>query len=277
MNIPCPAMPSELLERYLRLLGVQRRKPGIDALCELVRAHVMRVPFENVSKLYYRKHRGLRGLPSLELYLDGIERFHFGGTCYPNNYYLYQLLANLGYQARLCGADMSDPDVHLVSIVTVENREYLVDGGYAAPFLAPLPRDLDTDHTIALGQDLYVLKPQDEKGRSRMELYRDGSLKHVYVVKPAPREIGEFEQAISASYGMDATFMNALLLARFFPGRSLVIHNLTVIESEGTSSAVRTLSGRDELVQVISDRFGIPGELTTDAVAGLRRLEDAWS
>lgn len=81
-------MPSDLLERYLNLLGVQRRKPSLDALCELVQAHLMRVPFENISKLYYKKHQGLRGLRSLELFLDGIERFHFGGTCYTNNYYL---------------------------------------------------------------------------------------------------------------------------------------------------------------------------------------------
>ena len=230
MDILYPVMPPELLKRYISLLGVQRRKPSMDALCELVQAHLLRVPFENVSKLYYKKHQGLRGIPNLETFLDGIDRFHFGGTCYSNNYYLYQLLANLGYQNRLCGADMSNPDVHLVSIVNLEKREYLIDVGYAAPFLAPMPRDLTTDYTIVLGRERYVLKPQDERGCSRMELYRDGNLNHGYLAKPAPRQIYEFEQVIADSYREDATFMNALLLARFFPNRSLVIHNLTVIE-----------------------------------------------
>jgi arylamine N-acetyltransferase len=277
MNTPYPTMPPELLKHYLNLLGIQRRKPSLDSLSELVQAYLLHVPFENISKLYYKKRRGLRGLPSLELFLDGIERFHFGGTCYTNNYYLYQLLANLGYQPKLCGADMANPDVHLVSIVTVEGQEYLVDAGYAAPFLIPLPRDLAIDYTIVLGRDRYVLKPQDAQGCSRMELYRDGELKHGYLAKPMPRQIKEFERIIVDSYRDDATFMNALLLARFFPSRSLVIHNLTVIESQGTLSNIRTLANQDELVQVIFECFGIPSEFTMEVVNGLGRLEDAWS
>ncbi len=277
MNISSPSMPLKLLERYLSLLEVERRRPSIEALCELVQAHMARVPFENVSKLYYKKHRNLRGLPGLELFLEGIERFHFGGTCYANNYYLYQLLASLGYQAKLCGADMSNPDVHLVSVVTVEEREYLVDVGYAAPFLTPLPRDLATDYTITLGRDRHVLKPQDAKGCSRMELYRDGNLKHNYLAKPMPRQIHEFEHVIIDSYREDATFMNALLLARFFPDRSLLIHNLVVIESQGTVSSMRTLSNRDQLSQAAFEYFAIPNEFTEDVVSGLGQLADAWA
>ena len=133
-----------------------------------VQAQLVKVPFENVSKLYYKKHHNHQGLPNLEFFLDGIERFHFGGTCYSNNYCFYQLLVNLGYQIKLCGADMFNPDVHLVSVVTVEQQEYLVDVGYAAPFLTPLPRDLTTDYVIVLGRDQYVLKPQDAQGCSQM-------------------------------------------------------------------------------------------------------------
>jgi N-hydroxyarylamine O-acetyltransferase len=276
IEMPYRAMSPEQLERYMNLLGVQRRKPSVEALSELVQAHLIRIPFENLSKLYYKKHQNLRDLPSLEQFLDGIHRFHFGGTCYSNNYYLYQLLANLGYQIKLCGADMSNPDVHMISMVTVEKREYLVDVGYAAPFLMPLPRDMTTDYVIELGQDRYVLKPQDAKGRSRMELYRDGSLKHGYLAKPMPRRIHEFEHAIADSYLKDATFMNALLLVRFSPNRSLAVHNLTVIESQGSSSSLRTLASQDELVQVVFEDFGIPGEFTMDVLNELGRLQDAW-
>ena len=270
-------MPPEFLERYLSLLGIPRQTPSVEALHEVVRAHVMRVPFENVSKLYYKKHDGLRGLPSLERFLDGIERFHFGGTCYTNNYYLYLLLRNLGYQARFCGADMSNPDVHLVSMVTIENREFLVDGGYAAPFLDPLPRDLATDYTIVLGRDRYVLKPQDGLGRSRVDLYRDGELRHGYLAKPEARQIHEFEQVIADSYRDDATFMNALLLARFFPDRSLVIHDLTLIESRGATSNTQTLASLDELGRAVQDTFAIPSDVVDDVLSGLGQLGDAWS
>ena len=272
-----PPMHPDLLERYLSILDVPRRKPDVDALFELVSEHLVRIPFENISKLYYKKHNDLHALPGLEPFLDGIERFNFGGTCYTNNFYLYQLLANLGYQTMLCGADMSNPDVHLVSIVTLKNREYLVDVGYAAPFLRPMPRDLAIDYVIELGRDRYILKPQNAQGCSRMELYRDGNLKHGYLVKPVPRQIRDFEHVIAASYREEATFMNALLLARFYPNRSIVIDNLNVIESEGTESRIKTLPGPDELVRTIHEYFSIPLEFIIDAVNDLGQLKDAWN
>jgi arylamine N-acetyltransferase len=269
-------MPQAQLARYLDLLGIRRRPPGLAALRELVRAHLTGVPFENISKLYYHKHLGLRSLPGLERFLDGIHRFHFGGTCYSNNFYCYQLLANLGYEVMLCGAGMAAPDVHLVSLVRVAGREYLVDVGYAAPFLAPLPCDGDDDHVLILGRDRYVLKPRDHQGRSRMELYRDGALRHAYTVRPMSRDIGEFERVIAASFQPDATFMKVLLLARFFADRSLVIHNLSVIESRGTRSSVRRLSGRDELASAVQEGFGIPAEITAEVVRDLEDFGDAW-
>lgn len=265
----------DLLVRYLGLLGVPKRPPSLDALGELVAAHLMHVPFENVSKLYYRKHMGLNNIPDIATYLDGIERYHFGGTCYSNNYYFYLLLANLGYAAKLCGADMNNPDAHMISMVTVEGREYLVDVGYAAPFLAPLPRDLTEDYTIVLGRDRYVLKPQDANGCSRLELYRDGNLKHGYLAKPAPKQIEDF--SVADSFRADATFMNALLLVRFYRDRSLVIHNLTVIESQGTASKSHSLNSRDELGRVVERHFGIPKGIVMEAVGELRQLNDAWN
>ena len=270
-------MTPDLLERYLSLLGIQRRKPSIDALNELVEAQMLKVPFENVSKLYYRKHNNLQDLPGLELFLDGIERYHFGGTCYSNNFYFNQLLVNLGYQVRLCGADMLNPDVHLVSVVTSEQREYLVDVGYAAPFLTPLPRDLSTDYIIFLGRDRYVLKPQDTSGRSRMELYRNGSLKHSYLVNPVPRQIKEFNRVIADSYRDNSTFMNALLLVRFFPDRAIILHNLTLIESRGTISKSQNLTSREEMVQATHEYFEIPEEFTKEVMNDIEQFGDAWS
>lgn len=269
-------MQPAFLKRYLKILGIPRETPSLNGLRELVQAHLQRVPFENISKLYYMRYLGLRGLPGLELFLDGHERFNFGGTCYSNNNYFYQLLANLGYKVILCGADMSAPDVHLVSMVELDKRQYLVDVGYAAPFVTPLPRDLPTDYVIRSGRERYVLKPQDATGCSRLELYRDGDLTHGYLAKPVPRVIEEFESVIANSYRQEATFMNSVLLARFFPDRSLMIRNLTFTESEGTTANVRSLADISDLVQAIEDYFGIPPQITRSVVHGLGSLEDPF-
>ena len=271
------AMQPNILERYLKLLGLPQREPSLEALTELVQTHLFRMPFENISKLYYKKKLGLHGIPALEQYLEGIERDHFGGTCYSNNYYSNQLLSALGYQVILCGADMSQPDVHMVSIVSLEKHEYLVDVGYGAPFSLPMRRDLEVDFAIELGHDRYVLKPQDARGFSRMEMYWDGALTHGYTVKPIPRQIDYFEQVIAASFRPEATFMNALLVARFFPNRSTVVHNLALVETHGAESNGRPLTSLDELAQVVQENFEIPAEVTLEAVKGLGELGNVWN
>ncbi len=271
------ALAPKLVRRYLAALGVSLRKPSLEALRELVAAHLTHVPFENISKLYNRKHHGLTSLAPIELYLDGIERRHFGGTCYSNNFHFYTLLSALGYDVKLCGADMTDPDVHLVVIATLDEHEHLVDTGYGAPFLAPLPRDLGTDDVITLGRDRYVLKPRDASGCSRLEMYRDGQPQHGYLVKPAPRKIEEFAQVIADSFRPTATFLNALLLVRFYPGRALMIHNLTLVESEGSTSSVHQLGGRAALVAEIVERFGMPRSIVAETVSELGELKDVWA
>jgi arylamine N-acetyltransferase len=261
-----------MFDDYLHLLGVSHQPPSLAALMELVAAHLYTAPFENVSKVYYKKHLGLNGIPSLEQYLDGMEYCHFGGTCYSNNFYLNQLLRYLGYNVRLCGADMNNPDVHLVNIVEVDSREFLVDVGYGAPFDRPLPRDLTSEYVLTHGRNQYVLKPQDTRGYSSLETIRDGQIKHGYWTKPAPRQIEEFCDVITQSYRAEATFMNSLLIARFFPERSLVVRNFTVTETTGSDSQTFTLSTNEALAAYITEHFEMPQAIVLDVLSELREM-----
>jgi len=270
-------MDEGLQARYLGILGLAKKAPTTGFLREVVEAHLARVPFENVSKLHWRRTLGRTALPDLRLFLTGIEEYGFGGTCYANNYHLFRLLGSLGFDVTLCGADMASPNVHVVVRVRVEGREVLVDVGYAAPFREPLPADLDADHVVAWGEDRYVLEPKDGAGRSRLEMRREGQLKHGYVVNPAPRRIEDFEPAIADSFHPSATFMNALLLARFGPLRSVVIHNLTLVESDGASSTTRQMRDRSELAESIEANFGMPEHIVDDVLAGLPAFRDPWS
>ncbi len=257
------------LERYLRVLGVPRRAPGLAALRELVEAQLGRVPFENVSKLLRFRRAAFAGIPPIEEHLDAIERWNLGGTCYANNFHFHRLLAALGYGVTLCGADMTRPDVHLVNLVRVDRREYLVDGGYGAPFLEPLPRDLARAHEVALGRERYVLHPRDAAGRSRLDHLWDGERRHGYDVNPAPRRIEEFAGVVAASFAPDATFMNRVTFMRFFPGRSLVLRDLRLHEFEGAASREERLPGADAIPDALEARFGVPRGIAREAIAGL--------
>jgi N-hydroxyarylamine O-acetyltransferase len=269
-------LTNEDAERYLRLLDIQTREPGYEALAELVEAQLTRVPFENASKLYHKKHIGLRGLIDLDRHLDGIERWNLGGTCYANNYYLHLLLKFLGYEVKLCGADMTDPDVHLVNLVTLEGREYLVDGGYGAPLLKPIPLDLNKDYAVELGNERYVVSPRDARGYSRQCHYRDNQLIHGYTVKPLHRDIGYFREVIRDSFTDKSTFMNGLVIIRFYPNRSMAIRSFNLIESEGRNVKIRKMAGREELLRVGKEVFSIPPEVLSDAMDEIAKLNDDW-
>jgi N-hydroxyarylamine O-acetyltransferase len=261
-------LSSDDTRRYLALLDVPAGAPTLRMLKAIVRAHLWRVPFENISKLYRMKTAGLKGTPPIGEFLDGIERQHFGGTCYTNNYYLNGLLSSLGFDAVLCGAVMHKPDVHIVSMVRLEGREYIVDAGNAAPFIEPMPCDVAEAIIIPWGADRYILHPKNADGWPRVSVVRDGEHKPQYTVNPAPRHIEEFGTVIADSFRPEATFMNAVLVARFAAERSTVLRNLKLTVVDGTDARRMMYRSVAEIVPVIEEYFGIPASISDMALEG---------
>ena len=161
-------------------------------------------------------------------------------------------------------------------MVRVEGLEYLVDAGYGAPFLRPFPRSSQHPVVLELGRNRWVLEPVDATGCSRMRQFRDGTGRHGYLAKPEPRAPEYFFPAIADSFRPSSTFLNAVVLARFEAGRSVVIHNEQLVVSQGSHEAVTALASRDALAEAIEASFGIPAAVTASAVAGLGRLESVW-
>lgn len=263
----------ELFERYLHLLGQPKHQPSLEALTDLIAAHMQRVPFENVSKLLYRKHSTNRSYVPLSHFLDGIDFYNFGGTCYSNNFYMNRLLRFLGYDTRLCSADIAvegaPPDGHMISIVKLDGHEYIVDVGYGAPFMQPLPRDLSEDFAVELGHERYVLKPVNGDGISHLEQHENGTLVHGYRAKPQPREPEFFEPVIARSLAPQAPFMKAWRAVRFEPGYSLSVRNLTLTETKGTQTVIHQLANRKELVETMVEKFQMPRAMVEEAAAEL--------
>lgn len=263
-----------LFKKYLALLKVEEAKPSFELLNQIVKAHLTKIPFENISKLLF-KQRGMNDIPELAEFLEGIEKYNFGGTCYTNNYYLYLLLKHLGFEITLCGADMKNPDVHLISRVRIEGCEYIVDGGYAAPFLNPLPMDLNTDYVISLGNEKYVVKPKSEDGKTRVEQHYNGKLQHWYTANTKPRKIEEFSKVIEDSYADDAVFMNAVRITRFTENGALILKNFIFAETNSNGTITEKLA-RDELPDFIEAKFRMPAKLVQQAVNSIKQMKDIY-
>jgi hypothetical protein len=108
-------------------------------------------------------------------------------------------------------------------------------------------------------------------------MYRDGQLKHGYLAKPAARRIEEFRHVIAGSFRPDATFLNSLLLTRFYSDRAVMIHNWTLVESQGSESIVRPLASRDQVVAAVEEHFDMPRAIVAEAVNELGDLQDPWT
>jgi arylamine N-acetyltransferase len=171
---------------------------------------------------------------------------------------------------------MKNPDVHLISIVIIDGGEYIVDGGYAAPFLEPLPRELTEDYIINHGNEEYRVKSMDEKGRTKVEQYYNGELRHWYIAKPQPRKIEEFRKVIEDSYKDDAIFMNSIRISRFSNNGSLVLRNLLLTETVGLKSSTIEISRKD-ILEIIQEKFGISADIAAEATINLKELKDTWS
>jgi arylamine N-acetyltransferase len=170
---------------------------------------------------------------------------------------------------------MKNPDVHLISIVKIDNREYIVDGGYAAPFLKPLPINLKEDYVITLGNEKYIVKPQDDLGSTIVEQHFEGKLQHWYTTKPKERKIEEFRKVIEDSYSDAAVFMNAVRITRFSETGSMVLKNLDLSEILGDKCMSRKIYF-DELPAVIQENFGIPSSVVREAIGHFKELRDIY-
>jgi hypothetical protein len=119
---------------------------------------------------------------------------------------------------------------------------------------------------VSWGRHSYLLRPRDELGRSRLDHLRDGERIHGYLAKPEPRDIRHFEKVIAGSYDDAATFMNAVVVERFFEERSVRIHNFSLIETTPDGFAETRLTGRDELIDAVVQHAEIPADIVREAI-----------
>jgi arylamine N-acetyltransferase len=261
--------------RYLRLLGMDRELCGLDGLRLLVRRHLIRVPFENVSKLLLLDREGAGRPLELSEFLDGIEHQDLGGTCYTANPHLADLLRALGYQVDLLGADMTNPDVHTCIRVyggtglPDEGPAYHIDVAFAAPFREPIPLD-SLPHTITEGTHRYVF---DHHPRGiALTFQTSGDPSRSYVAHEPPRSYEFFTPAILASFAPTAHFLNHLRIARYFEDYSVELLNRTMsIHRDGrtTKSEFETI---DELEHAVRTEFALPRCPVRQAASVLERL-----
>lgn len=131
------------IRRYLALLGVEHRAPGLESLGRLVRAQVLTIPFENTAALLRRAAAGDGPVAPLdpEALLASWEARSAGGVCFEHTEAFGRLLVALGYPVTPVAGELSFPGSHQALMVEAGGASWLVDVGNGAPFLEPIPLD----------------------------------------------------------------------------------------------------------------------------------------
>jgi N-hydroxyarylamine O-acetyltransferase len=131
------------IDSYLKRISYAGpRNPIAETLRRLQRAHLMTVPFENLSI-----HRGEPILLEDEALFKKIVTKKRGGFCYEANGLFGSLLRGLGFRVSMLAAGVAKTDGsfgpqfdHMALMVELEQR-WLVDVGFGESFLDPLLLD----------------------------------------------------------------------------------------------------------------------------------------
>lgn len=251
------------VDRYLARVGLPRSEPSAAALRSLHAAHVRAIPFENVDVVLGR-HRGI----SLPVVFDKLVGRKRGGYCYEHALLFAAVLERLGYRVRRSYArvqpDHPGPETHMMLVVEVDGVEHLVDVGFGAQVMYPMPlvHGAEVDqagwlHRIVREDDLWTLQKRVDGGWERL---------HSTAARPArPVDYEVFHHYTSTH--PRSPFTGRLVVMRLGDGvsRKLVGHELVVEHADGRVE--QRPVGVDELDEVLR---GLDIELDEEESALLR-------
>jgi arylamine N-acetyltransferase len=259
---------------YLNVLGLEPEPPTLGFLRRLTRAHVLRIPFENLTSILRRAAAGQLEVPPLnrETELQSWAAQRGGGVCFEVVDMLGALLDALGFVQYPVLATISFAGSHQANLVTVSGAQYLVDAGNGAPLFEPIAVQDDGPalevHHVGLS---YRFRPSPEQpGALVQERFIEGEwrLFCTYDLSPAT-EVGRAD-----AYRRHHT-----------RGQSWVVDNLTLVRC--TETAVWSLrddrvthytdGGKEtfavaspaEYQRLVSEVFGLPNAPVSDALGAL--------
>jgi arylamine N-acetyltransferase len=247
-----------LLDKYLDHLDLPKEIPSNSYLIKLIKAQLIKFPFENISKLILWSEGNYNKLIDLETHLNNSIKLNCGGTCYANNFYFCRLLKFLGFDVSIHGADMGTGiDVHLVLKVNLNDKIFLVDVGYGAPFSDPFYLSGFKPQRVKNGELEYKLVLTNDN-RFQVLVFKRNNLVHDYIVNNRAREIEYFADEIKNSFYNDSEFMDKLRIFRFFDDHSIELNNNKYIVNSENSSDHYFVKNIDELKEVVTTKFDLP-------------------
>ncbi|MGZ6370090.1 MAG: arylamine N-acetyltransferase, partial [Bdellovibrionota bacterium] len=243
--------------RYLKLLGVQKSRPSLSFLTEIVKRQLEVVPYENVSKVI-RFHEMGPSIPTFSELVAGIAERNYGGTCFAQNIHLHHLLGSLGFDSTLVGIRREGFLSHVSLRVLLEGYPYLVDVGIMSSIAGPYRIHPESAFDLQVGNQRYVFSPSADQGNYSLDIHRDGQMIRSFQSSSEPVTDAELEVGIRKTFEPSALFMNTLCIHRVFERHSVGIWNKQIYRIQGTERIKREVQTVSELEAALRVELGLP-------------------
>jgi N-hydroxyarylamine O-acetyltransferase len=245
------------VQTYLERIDYQGSlEPVAETLRDLQIAHLLAVPFENLS---IHNHEPI--VLDDEALFDKVVKRRRGGFCYELNGLFATLLRQLGFPvARLSAAvGRADgefgPDFdHMTLLVTLKER-WLVDVGFGDSFREPLL--LDRRELQVQGERAYRI---EEAGDYLLlhEKVADGDWNTQFRFTLQPYEYPDYLQMCHYHQtSPESHFTQNRICSRATPGGRVTLSNMRLIVSRGAARSERELRDEAEYQLVLEKDFGI--------------------
>ncbi|HLZ23818.1 MAG TPA: arylamine N-acetyltransferase [Ktedonobacterales bacterium] len=275
--------PREYLDRihFAYGAGFDSLEPSLRLLRALHEAHLLAVPFENLS-IHYGQPIILRE----EALYEKIVRRHRGGFCYELNGLFAWLLRQLGFEVTLLSAGVAQaggafsPEFdHLTVLIHhVDGADWLADVGFGDSFRQPLRLRADVEQDGADGH-LYRLhegraedKRNDEHARDEQQQHPywtvrqrgdtgdtgDSAWESQYRFTLRPHALTDFvERCQYQQTSPESHFTQKRICSMALPQGRISLSDLRLITTIQGNKEERLLRSEEEYRAVLAQRFGI--------------------
>jgi len=231
-------------------------EPSAETLRQLQVAHLLAVPFENLS---IHDHEPIV-LNDTDLF-DKIVLRRRGGFCYELNGLFAALLRALGFTVQMLSACVANsegewgPDFdHMTLLVGLEER-WLVDVGFGDSFVEPLRFDVRTEQVQ--GSRSYRIDKEGDRF-VLLQKIEGGEWKPQYRFSLEPRVYADYEEmCLYQQTSPESHFTKGRICSRLTRDGRLTISGNRFITTRGNTREERELATDTEIGDALREHFGI--------------------
>lgn len=230
--------------------------PTAETLRQLHLAHLLTVPFENLSI-----HAGEQIALEDEALFRKIVHRRRGGFCYELNGLFAALLRALGFEVAMLSAQVANDDggfsrdfVHMTLLVTLGER-WLADVGFGDSFIEPLLLDergaqmqRDSVYRTVADADWLIMERADKSEEWKAQ-YRFTLQPYQYADYA---EMCTYHQTSPLSH-----FTKGRICSRLTPQGRISLSDMRLITNEAGERRERTAASQEEYEELLSEFFGV--------------------